>query len=266
MGEGKSTFLLFDETTNLITNNPVLNQGYVKDEILNDDNLGKMGFKREGNVLLSRHNQTEMQKIFEDIVEKINNKEISTRKNRGDPVSVLSLDSKKIIDSNKSKSFQQIDSSPFTGVKPNVPSKTRRTKTKEVSIFGEDLILQAGHVNNLYRDITAIYQHYLKNPSNFSLTFIGLIRMSLHLIVELAAEEKEQKLNQYVQTNFANAKQRLSQDLKTTLSANDVTDRNLVQLLQNGAHTYSSALSKDKAISMSIIIGSMLLLTHGKNS
>jgi uncharacterized protein YlaI len=264
MDEVKSTFLLFDETTNLITNNPVLNQGYVKDEILTDDNLEKMGFKRQGNVLLSRHNETEVQKIFDDLVEKINNKEISTRRNRGNPIGVLGLDSKKIIDSNKTKTLEPIDSTKFTVEHPKPSKKTAITRSKETQIFGEKLVLQSGDVNNLYSDITAIYEDFLNNPKKYSKTFIGLIRMSLRLIVDLAAGEKGQKLNEYLESNFVSAKQRLSQDFKTTLNANDVTESNIVSLLHQGAHTYSSALSKDKAIAMSIIIGSMLMLTHGK--
>ena len=50
---------------------------------------------------------------------------------------------------------------------------------------------------------------------------------------------------------------------KTYLHENNVTEKTLTGLLNIGAHNYEAALSVDKAISMSVIIGEMLDLSHG---
>lgn len=51
--------------------------------------------------------------------------------------------------------------------------------------------------------------------------------------------------------------------MKKQLFANNVNVGSLVGLLHTGAHTYMASTSKDKAIAMSIIIGAMLVKTHG---
>lgn len=44
MGQEKSTFLILEEDTGIITANPHLNQRFVKEEIFRDDTLKSMGF------------------------------------------------------------------------------------------------------------------------------------------------------------------------------------------------------------------------------
>ena len=54
-GRPKSFFLILEEQTGLISNNPSLNQGFVKDEILTDKNLKEIGFSIQGEELVSNY-------------------------------------------------------------------------------------------------------------------------------------------------------------------------------------------------------------------
>ena len=61
------------------------------------------------------------------------------------------------------------------------------------------------------------------------------------------------------------AKKSLSQDEKTTLSNQNVTSSSMIQLLQTGAHIYKTSSNMEQTIALSIIIGAMLKITHGKD-
>jgi len=56
----------------------------------------------------------------------------------------------------------------------------------------------------------------------------------------------------------------LSQNDRTTLSNQNVTKASIVQLLQTGAHNYQSSSNLEQTIALSIIIGSIISLSHGK--
>lgn len=85
------------------------------------------------------------------------------------------------------------------------------------------------------------------------------------MLVETAAKDIGLKdIMQYIHKYFAGAKKTLSQQDKTFLSVQNVTDTSMPQLLNVGAHAYIQALSKDQTIAMSIIIGAMLSKSHGK--
>lgn len=85
------------------------------------------------------------------------------------------------------------------------------------------------------------------------------------MLVETAAKDEGLKdMAQYVAKHFTNAKKTLSQDDKTFLSAQNVTDTSMLQLLNVGAHSYLQAIAKDQTLAMSIIIGAMLTISHGK--
>lgn len=95
--------------------------------------------------------------------------------------------------------------------------------------------------------------------------FSGLIRMSLRLLCETAAKEKSYSgFENYLKNNFVEAKNNLDQDTKTTLSNYSVSKENIVQLLHTGAHNYKSSNNIDQTIALSIIIGSILTVTHSK--
>ena len=96
------------------------------------------------------------------------------------------------------------------------------------------------------------------------MTFPALIRMSLRLLVESAANSDG--ISTYVSNNYADAKKTLTQDQKTTLSNNSVdSDQKLIQLLQSGAHNYTNSANFEQTTAMSIIIGAIISKTHLKN-
>ncbi|MDB5004680.1 MAG: hypothetical protein JWQ34_2905 [Mucilaginibacter sp.] len=264
MGEPKSVFLVLEEDTGIITTNPHLNQRFVKDEILNEDNLKLMGFHVDKGHIHSVHSNQEGHSILTDISEKIYNKQISTRKNRGQVINVLEPGSQQLIDINKSKNphlskikFDKKDDD-------NGQRQSKRTVKKEHEIFGGKLYLKMGTVGDLYRDITDLYEFYLQRKDTLSQSFAGLIRMSLRLLCETAAKDKNKKLEDYVKAHFADAKKTLGQDTKTTLSVQNVSDGSILQLLQIGAHNYQAATNLDQTIAVSIAVGALITLTHGR--
>ena len=107
LGEDKSIFLRFDEATGgFITDNPEMNQGFVRKEILTESLLNSMGFELDGEHLKTRHSDEEANTILSDLLNIIKNKQITTRVNRGNPISVLPQRSKEIIEDNKRKSLK----------------------------------------------------------------------------------------------------------------------------------------------------------------
>lgn len=265
MHEPKSTFLIFDEYTGLISGNPNLNKRFVKDEVLTDGVLGQLGFKVEDGVLKSNLAIDEQKRVLEDLREKIDNKTISTRRNRYSVLEALDEGSKRIIDANKDKPF--VDVTAYDKVLPSAttsktPRKTKRTLKKEFILFGDVIELKSGNVNDLYRDILSIAEYYMGNKENLSSKFPALLRMSLRLLTETAAYEDKKKIDKYIDAYFDDGKELLSKDEKTTLSNNNVTKNSLSQLLNTGAHNYSDSMSYDKAFAMSLVIGKMLSISH----
>lgn len=267
MKERKSAFLIIEENTHLISNNPHLNQRFVKEEILRDDLLQEMGFDTKSNKLISVHSEEDAIKIFHDISQKVKEKTISTRNNRGRILDILDKSTKKIISSNKSNHYQtlKLDTSLVSFDKiEKTPRQTRRTAAKNTEIFGGKLILRVGDINSLYRDIEDLYNYYLENKKQLSELFPSLIRMSLRLLCEAAAKDTKTNLDGFINKNFSKAKGNLSKEYKTTLSNQNVTESSMIQLLHTGAHNYSSSTNIEQTIAMSIIIGEILKITHEK--
>lgn len=267
MHEPKSTFLVVDEYTGLISGNTNLNKRFVKDEVLTDAVLGQLGFKVEDGVLKSNLSADGQKRVLEDLKEKIENKTISTRKNRYSVREALDEGSKRIIDSCKDRPYANVNAFDTTqsGTVTTTKAlrKTRRTPKKDSILFGDTIELKEGNVNDLYRDILSIAEYYLANKDKLSNKFPALLRMSLRLLVETAAsDDKKKKIDKYIDTYFDKGKDLLSKDEKTTLSNNNVTQSSLSQLLNTGAHNYSDSLSYDKAYAMSLIIGKMLSISH----
>lgn len=270
MKKGKSTFLAIDENTGLISSKVHLNQGFVKDEIFKDEILKEMGFAVIDGRLCSKHSNEEAISIFSDLSKKVELKEITTRNHRGKVLQVLDPATRLLIDQNKSNKLNPI-SITFA---PNDQSKaknqkksirlSKRTTAKNNSLFGGVLYLKYGLVNDIYRDIQALYQFYIDKKSELADSFPCIIRMSLRLLAESAAKDTNKDMKQYLENHYDNAKKEISQDIKTTLSAQNITKQNIVQLLHIGAHTYQSANNIDQTIAISIILGEILNLSHGK--
>lgn len=265
MGEEKSPFLVLEEDTAIISKNPHLNQRFVKDEIFKEDSLNSMGFFIKKGRLNSVHDNNDARAILNDISSKVKSKTISTRENRGKVLEVLEPSSQQIIDRNRENKIQlskiRFDE---TQEKQKAPRQAKRVTKKGVELFGGKLYLKIGEVSNLYRDITDLYTFYTSKKDELSNSFLGLIRMSLRLLSETAANGVKKKFDDYLKDNFDEAKKDLDQDTKTLLSNQNVKKESIVQLLHTGAHNYQSTSNIEQTLAISIIIGSILSLTYGK--
>ena len=214
--------------------------------------------------------------MIKEVFRLIKEKKITTRIGRKAPLSdLVNEECKSIVEKDKDKEYQGIDSkSVFLKSKPPVnsqgatPASTRlpqRVKSKDISLFGGKLSLRTGEPANLYRDILDLYDYYIANKSNLSDRFPALIRMALRLECELVAKcASSSGMEKLVRENFAKAKASLSQDEKTYLAQNQVSDSNIITLLQTGAHNYTGSYDLSQTIAMSLIVGGILKLHFGK--
>lgn len=266
MGEEKSPFLILEEDTGIISANPYLNQRFVKEEIFRDDVLKSMGFIIRRGRLNSVHSDSEGEAILSDIVKKVRDKVISTRENRGKVIEVLEPSTQQLIDRNKNNRshLSKIRFDDSSDIDTN-SRQTRRTAKKASELFGGKLYLRIGQVSNLYRDIVDLYGFYIDSKNELSATFPGLIRMAMRLLCETAAKDSNNmKLENYLRLHFTEAKKTLDQNVKTSLSNHNVTENSLIQLLHTGAHNYDSSNNMEQTLSMSLIIGAILTISHGK--
>lgn len=275
IGENKSHYLIFDESTNgYISSHPELNKGFVRKEVLNDKNLSDLGFSFEEDRMLSAHNKDELIILLNDILNKVSEKKISTRSNRGDILGVLDTRTKDIINKNKSARHRIIDDLGNVSSLPQHSSiihtnrlnkRTKRVKSNNIVLFGGPLYLKSGDINNLYRDICEIYDYYENNKIKFSNSFLSIVRMSLRLLCESASKDLgNSKIDNYISAYSKEAKSRLSQNTKTFLSNLNVSDNTLPQLLHTGAYDYSASRLYEQTIGVSILLGAILSISHGK--
>jgi len=268
MKKEKTPFLIMEESTGIISANPHLNQRFVKEEIFREDILTKLGISFSGEKILSKHSPAETQAILDDISKKVKEKEISTRKNRGQVLEVLEPSSQQIIEEHKRHKLRDVnvkaESAVIVGTTKQKQSK--RIRTKATGIFGGQLYLRIGGASNLYRDIYDLHTYYTDNKNSLSDTFPTLIRMALRLLCETAAKDCKQDMDKYIKARFQNAKGTLDQDAKTTLSNNNVTEKSIIQLLHTGAHDYTASANMDQTLAVSIIVGAILTDSHGKDA
>lgn len=266
MGQSKSIFLKLDEQTGLISSNPHLNKVFVKNEIFTNEKLKDLGFEFEEEVLKSRHSAEESLSILNDVSKQIKDQKITTRKNRGNVLSVLEPRTRLIISSSDNKPFEAVKLKGQTTALTEEPPKRQspRTKQKAPDLFGGTLYLKTGQVSDLYRDIAALYRHYLQEKNTYSQYFPSLIRMSLRLLAEAAAKDLGVTIGEYLKQNFTAAKKPLDADAKTTLFSQSVNETSIEQLLHIGAHNYSAARNMDQTIAVSLILGKMIEKTHGR--
>ncbi|SEF71171.1 hypothetical protein [Billgrantia desiderata] len=145
-------------------------------------------------------------------------------------------------------------------------SRTRRKDKQGLVVFGGSLSLRSGHINNLYRDIEHIYELYKSKKTAFSNDFVVIFRMSLRMLAETAGREVGKDLKPFLMDNFDQAKKSLSDDEKTSLSSQSVEKGKIVQLFQTGAHDYSNSRNEEQAVALSVILGAILRITHGRES
>lgn len=291
----KSIFLIFDECTKMISDNPWMNQDFIKKEILTEKNLKNIGFAIKNDKLISIYPQEDGQNILNYISEAVKNKKITTRgENRGDlKTLLLSIyeDLNSII-----KPF--IETCKIYETKPNnlkletenetkniIPVKTpnenqlylygqepktglRRTSAEKINniLFGEKLYLESGKVNNLYMAIDKIYNKFKSDD-----TVLPIIGMSLRLLLECAAREKDTKYengDQVYTTFLHEAKNTLKKSNQNYLSlTSDWLDKknNLEALLGKYAHGNIN-VSRNDVLNSSKIIGDILKFYFAKKA
>lgn len=270
----KSLFLMLDECTGgFISSNPELNRGFVKNELLTKANLQKMGFWFDSEKMMTPHSNDEVGVILDNILEKVKDKTIDTRTNRGKLLTVLDQRVKDIIRSNNGKEQHE-----YVGaekgeekrvvrpvLKKKTERKTRITQGGKISFFGEKLILKPGDVNNLYSDILMLYNMVSSADKPFSPNVYALFRMALRLLCETAMRDLGfSDIKAYIEKYAPAAKKKFSRDIATLLSSQNVKKETLPQLLHTGAHNYTSSASHDQAVCISIFVGAMLKESHGK--
>lgn len=268
MGKEKSSFYVLEEDTGIISANPHLNQRFVKEEVFKDESLKSLGFTVQDGRLKTKHSNEEARSILTDISQKVQKKTISTRENRGKVFEVLDPASQSVIDNNSNNKVH-LSKISFEDTKEKKEEtknirQSKRVAKKESELFGGKLYLKIGEVSNLYRDIVDLHQFYLSKKSELSGSFTGLIRMSLRLLCETAAKDKNKRLDDYLKESFENAKKLLDQNVKTTLSTQNVNESTIVQLLHVGAHNYQTTNNMNQTLALSLIIGAILTVTHGK--
>lgn len=270
----KSFFLMLDECTGgFISSNPELNRGFVKNELLTKANLQKMSFCFDSEKMMTPHSNDEVGVILDNILEKVKDKTIDTRTNRGKLLAVLDQRVKDIIRSNNGKEQHE-----YVGAKKGeekrvvrpvqkkkTERKTRITQGGKISFFGEKLILKPGDVNNLYSDILMLYNMVSSADKPFSPNVYALFRMALRLLCETAMRDLGfSDIKAYIEKYAPAAKKKFSRDIATLLSSQNVKKETLPQLLHTGAHNYTSSASHDQAVCISIFVGAMLKESHGK--
>jgi hypothetical protein len=265
MGQPKSPFLVLEDSTSLITAHPYLNQGFVRDEIFTEDGLKLLGFAAKGGELLSVHNGKEAQTVLSDIAHKIEGRQLNTRTNRRKPLSVLEPNVQAIIERNKKKKLRPT-AIHLKGARPakGPVRQSRRVARTDAGLFGGALYLKPSNVSNLYRDIADLYKFYVDNKQMLSAWFPAIIRMSLRLLCEAAAADRSKSMGEYLKAHFDAAKAQLGKDDKTTLANQSVRKETIEQLLHTGAHNYKAAANLDQTVALSLILGGILTITHGK--
>ena len=149
--------------------------------------------------------------------------------------------------------------------------RTRQVKFSSPEIFGGPLRLEPGSVNNMYRCLEELWDLYENSGLRNSDAFVQVFRMGLRLLVDTAAMDKfsQDELKKYVNQYANAAKKELrtsesGKNLLTFMSNHRVLPDDLLKLLQNGAHAYTSSGSREQALAMSILIGKMLTISHGR--
>lgn len=264
LNEPKSAFLKLDESTGIISSNQHLNRGFVKKEIFTNEKLRELGFEFIGDELQSKHSAEEAKLIFGDISAKVALENISTRKHRGQVIEILDKNSRDIIERNSKNTPKKINIKVKGKKAQPIKRQAPRTKKKTPELFDGVLYLKAGQVSDLYRDIVDLFNFYHQNKDKFSQYFPSLIRMSMRLLCEAASADKGISMDNYLKSNYKSAKSKLDSDVKTTLTTQNVSEGTIVQLLHIGAHNYQAANNLDQTIAVSIILGAILNISHGK--
>lgn len=294
---GKKTILIrIEELVGGITRYPQLNQRYVRDDVLNDKHLAEIGLKIEDEDYgVSEATLLELVKAVAS--ETTRGGALATRGKRNNPVEALPEDLlTKIRDEVEGQrggaQAGGSDEDSMSGLfgaddalgkdgdeskgKGDEPAWRRKRKTRSKQpfvypIFGGTLVLSYGDVNNIYSTLDSLWALNEARRIPVNASFVSIFRMGLRLLAESAAEDLGMTLSEYLTGHFAEAKRSLTekfkeQDVKGYLFSNSIEQSKIVSLFQMGAHGKTSSANKEQAIALSLVLGSMLLISHGKQS
>ena len=260
MEEEKSVFLAIDEKTKIITENSLMNQRFVKEEAFSQNALDYLEFSVKNDELVTPYNDEDLMAILNKTVELVNDKEITTRKNRYALIALLEEDAK--IKSIISKNNTNKPSINKNKKSPPVKKNNRRNKSKKKPLFGDDLPeLEDEMIENLLLDLRDIHGEIGKD--NYSEHATMIVAMGLRLICEVADQENDRNMDLYIKEYFDGAKKELTPKECAFLYTHNVKKKNMSGLLNVGAHLHSDTISKDQTIALSLIIGKILKKTHG---
>lgn len=273
----KSLFIQFEEQTKAISQNPILNQRFVKEEILTKENLYAMGFSlNKNNKIVSNYPLEIQREIINTIVKLISDKVVDTRNNRGDIITPLKehLPHVELAPFTPKKKVYKLDIKEKKEIDPRHKPQVRKTKkTKSVDIlFGEKLVLKQGKVNDLYSFLEKTYEKS-KNDS----VALQVISMSLRLLLEVAAREyfysKQSPLadKDMVYKDFLKvAKQDLnlakSTDNYFSLTTSWLNGNNSIEALLGKFAHGNIDVSKEDVINSSIVVGQIIKYYFSKDN
>jgi hypothetical protein len=168
------------------------------------------------------------------------------------------------------------------GKKENNQRRTRRTQNKKPLLLGRTLSLEAGEVNDFYRELDFLYELRMQrsaiekvDPSDATWSFF---RMSLRLLIETAGSDladkgeierdsKGRALKNYCERFSGEVKGRIPRgdvNIKEFLSSFNISKDTILRHLESGAHNYSSGKSQDIFHAVGVFCGYMLEASHGK--
>jgi len=275
-GQAKSWFLILNENTKIIeNNNKILNQRFVKYEVLTEKNLKEIGFciNLEKEKLVSNYSNEKAKLILDKIIDVIKTEKITTRRNRYElKKTLVEYDCNLELQVfNSSKPCQEYINQGYESEYKKTTRRTPKTKGSDI-LFGKKLILKSGKVNDLYLSIDKIYE-----TNKNDLTVLPIIGMSLRLLVEVAArvnfeEENDRgiiKDDKCIYSKFLDkAKQNISQQ---SLNFNSVTQNwlekseNIEGILGKYAHG-DIYYDKSNILKVSYVVADILELYFKKEN
>lgn len=262
--EPKNIFVAINDQTGFIKGNKILNKRFVKEEVLNEKNLGEIGINFKEGKLYSKYSDEQLVKIFEATQNALQKGDISTRNNRGKLKTVINKDKSvdEILKNPKNNVSEEISINEKQAEKLTKLQKTPATKKKD--LFGRILELEEGSVNDLYLAIDKIYRKG-RDDENVLL----IVGMSLRLILDVAARvyynkqgdmTNAEKEKPYI--NFIKLFQKECQDKKVVnyLSiTSDFLNKNFEFEAQLGKYAHgNTSVSKNDVLNMSHVTGDIL--------
>jgi len=261
----KSIFVAINDQTGFVKGNKTLNKRFVKEEVLNEKNLGDIGIDFKKGKLYSEYSDKQLVRIFEATQNALQKGDISTRNNRGKLKTVINKDKSinEILKNPENNISEEISINKKQAKKLNKLQKTPATKKKDI-LFGKDLQLERGNVNDLYLAIDKIYKKG-RNDENVLL----IIGMSLRLILDVAARVYYNKQGNTANTekknfykNFIKLFQKECKEVKTVnyLSiTSDFLNKNFEfeALLAKYAHG-NTEIRKQDILGMSYVVADIL--------